>query len=59
MESFAAGSLAAALAVVEKDRARDSGYARLQIGVLAHDVRGLPPELQRHFLEIPRGRLQG
>ena len=50
------GACAAALAVVEKDRARTPGSARLQIGVLAHDVGGLPPELQRYFFEVPRGR---
>src|ERR1035437_10600724 len=48
---------AAALAVVKEDGAGRTGNGDLEIGVFEDNVRRLPTQLQRSFLEVPGGRM--
>jgi len=48
---------AAALTVVEEDRARGALDRRLEVGVLQHDLRRLAAQLERDLLEVARRRL--
>ena len=46
---------AAALAVIEEDRAGGTGDRGLEIGIFEHDVRRFAAEFQRHFFQVAGG----